>query len=584
VRPAGQAARPVRAVRASADRPELVGRCRTLSPTILELDRELHPRTETLAPRLLALAGCGHQRCEAALRDRPDRPLPLKCAARSAGRRRTTRRELRKARAPTYVKVDSAGVGSFGLDRSDPPERPSVFADRASVRDEADAISDGASGALSITASGAVSGCARLSAEPLEKRHHAIRVLAVKVGIVCPFSWSYLGGVGEHAEGQAEALEALGVETKVLSGDDPPGSVSRLFHPDAARTDARPSRVISVGTTVTVPANGSRAHIVLSPLAVLRLRKVLERERFDLLHVHEPMTPALCVAALAFARCPIVATWHATDESSWTMPAVPLWGFLMDRIDYRIAVSPLARAAAARYRPGDYEIIPNGIMIPDYADPAVRRNTVAYVGRNDPRKGLEVLLRAWPEVRRRTGARLRLIGADPQSVRLLMARRRLSEEGVDLLGVIVGEPLSAELGAARALVAPSLGGESFGMALVRAFGCATPVVCSDIPGYAQVMSPEVGILVPPGDPEALAEALIALLEDEPRRRNLGAAARTRALERYAWSRLARRLIAVYEELTSPPGMSGSVGVGPASAAAAVQQAQFGKTITSERPR
>src|SRR5581483_7906017 len=109
----------------------------------------------------------------------------------------------------------------------------------------------------------------------------------------------------------AAALEALGVEARVISGDDPPGRWSRLLHPDAPRSDARPPWVVSVGRTVTVPANGSRAHVVLSPLAILRLRRMLEREQFDLLHLHEPLTPALCVAALAFARCPIVATWHA---------------------------------------------------------------------------------------------------------------------------------------------------------------------------------------------------------------------------------------------------------------------------------
>jgi phosphatidylinositol alpha-mannosyltransferase len=371
----------------------------------------------------------------------------------------------------------------------------------------------------------------------------------VKVGIVVPFSWSYLGGVGEHAEGQAEALEALGVETLVIMGDDPPGSVSRLFHPDAPRGDERPRWVVPVGTTVTVPANGSRAHIVLSPLAILRLRRLLERERFDLIHVHEPLTPALCVGALAWARCPIVATWHATGESSWTSPAVPLWGFLLQRIDYCIAVSELARAAAMRYLPGDYEIIPNGVTMPAEARPGGRRNNVIFVGRNDPRKGLETLLRAWPSVHARTGARLRLIGADPRSVRLMMRRRRLSDEGVDLLGVVIGEPLTRELRAAKALVAPSLGAESFGMVLVRAFGCATPVIASDIPGYAQVMTPEVGLTVPPGDSEALVGALIGLLQDEPRRLSLGAAARERALERYSWGELSRRLLRIYEDLT-----------------------------------
>src|SRR5581483_6726892 len=232
--------------------------------------------------------------------------------------------------------------------------------------------------------------------------------------------------------------------------------------------------------------------------------------------VHEPLTPSLSVAALALARCPVVATWHATPGSRWTSLGVGLWGFLLGRIDHRIAVSPLAREAASR---------------------------------NLPRKGLETLLRAWPEVRRRTGARLRLVGADPQSVRLLMARRRLPEDGVDLLGVVVGDALTAELSAAKALVAPSLGAESFGMALVRAFGCATPVVASDIPGYNQVMTSEVGLSVPPGDERALADALSTLLQDEGRRSKMGLAARERALERYSWSRLARRLLAVYENVT-----------------------------------
>jgi len=406
----------------------------------------------------------------------------------------------------------------------------------------------------------------------------------MKVGIVVPFSWSYLGGVGEHAEGQAEALEALGLETRVIIGDDPPGGVSRLFHPDAPRRDLRPGRVVSVGTTLTVPANGSRAHVALTPLATLRIRRLLEQERFDVIHVHEPMTPAICVAALAFARCPIVATWHATGESRWTRAALPLWGFLMERVDYRIAVSELARSAAVRHLPGDYEIIPNGITIPAKADPGGRQNTVVFIGRNDPRKGLEVLLRAWPEVRRRTGARLRLVGADPQSVRLLIARRGLSAEGVDLLGVLVGEPLTAELGRAKALAAPSLGRESFGMVLARAFGCATPAVASDIPGYAQVMSPESGITVPPGDADALAEALVSLLQDEPRRRSLGEAARARALERYSWDRLARRLLAIYRGLTSMPEMRGSLSGGPTPAAAAPQNALWDTSTVSEHPR
>jgi phosphatidylinositol alpha-mannosyltransferase len=371
----------------------------------------------------------------------------------------------------------------------------------------------------------------------------------VKIGIVVPFSWSYLGGVNEHAENQAAALEELGLETRLIIGDDPPG-ISRLFHPDAPRPDMRPANVISLGTTVTVPANDSRTHIVLNPFAVLRMRRLLRRERFDIVHVHEPMTPAACVAALALARCPIVATWHATGELNWMKLGLPVWGNLIDRIDYRIAVSESARSSANRWLPADYEILPNGITIPPEADPGGRENTVLFIGRNDPRKGLEVLLRAWPEVRRQTGATLRVIGADPQSVRLLVARRRLSLDGIELLGVVVGDPLTTELLRAKALAAPSVSGESFGMVLTRAFGCATPVVASDISGYAQVMAPEVGMLVPPGDPAALAGALTELLQDDERRQRLGVAARARALERYSWGRLAARLVRIYEDVAS----------------------------------
>jgi phosphatidylinositol alpha-mannosyltransferase len=370
----------------------------------------------------------------------------------------------------------------------------------------------------------------------------------VKVGIVVPFSWSYVGGVGEHAECQAGALEALGVETRLLMGDDPPQSLSRLIHVGARRPDERPERIVSLGTSVVVPANGSRPHIVLSPAAVARLRRLLKRESFDVLHVHEPMTPAICVAALALARCPIVATWHATGELGWMKLGIPLWGFLIERIDHRIAVSELAAASASRYLQGDYEIVPNGITMPAEADSGGRENTVVFIGRHDPRKGLDVLLRAWPEVRRRTGARLKLIGAEPRAVQLLLARQRTTVDGVDMLGVVVGEPLTSELLRAKVLVAPSLRGESFGMALARAFGCATPVVASDIPGYAKVMAPEVGVTVPPGNAEALATELIALLGDEPRRQALGAAARARAQERYAWSGVAPRLLAIYERL------------------------------------
>jgi phosphatidylinositol alpha-mannosyltransferase len=199
------------------------------------------------------------------------------------------------------------------------------------------------------------------------------------------------------------------------------------------------------------------------------------------------------------------------------------------------------------YAPGAYHIVPNGILIPPSVDPAGREHRVAFVGRHEPRKGLQVALRAWPEIHRRTGARLRVIGSDPLAVRLLLARLRVPEDGVDVLGFLSQDDLTDELLRAKTLVAPSLGGESFGMVLTRAFACATPVVASDILGYRDVMTDDVGVAVPPGDPGALAEALIDLLADEPRRVQFGRAARRLAEERYSWDEIARSLHRIYEQ-------------------------------------
>ena len=370
----------------------------------------------------------------------------------------------------------------------------------------------------------------------------------MKVGIVVPFSWSFWGAVNEHAELQAEALRRLGVETRTIMGNDPPGTFTRALHPRYGRHGRPPPDVLPVGRSVIVPANGSLPNIVLSPRTPFKIRQILERERFDVLHLHEPITPAICVATLALARCPIVATFHAAGDLGWYRIGLPLWGFLIDRIDHRIAVSEQARDSVVRWLPGEYEVVPNGVLIPTAADPGGRENTIVFIGRHDPRKGMPILLRAWPAVHRQTGARLRLVGADPLAVRLLLARHDVHEEGIDILGFLSQDDLTAELLAAKALAAPSIGMESFGMILTRAFACATPVVASDISGYRAVMTPETGLLVPPGDPDALAQGLIALVEDEPRRRSLGAAARRLAEERYSWERIGRRLVGLYELL------------------------------------
>lgn len=376
----------------------------------------------------------------------------------------------------------------------------------------------------------------------------------MKIGIVVPFSWSFWGAVIEHAELQAKALEARGHEVRLVMGNDPPGQFTRALHPRVGRHGDPPANVIPIGRSVIVPANGSLPNVIFSPRAFFRIRRVLERERFDVLHLHEPMTPVTCVAVLAMATSPIVATHHASGDLGWMKLAMPIMGFLGTRIDQRIAVSERARDSAAVWFPGEYEIVPNGVLIPDAVDPADREHTITFAGRQEVRKGLQVLLRAWPDLHRRTGARLQICGADPLAVRLLLTRLRVPDTGIDILGFLPQEELTALLSRTKVLVAPSLGGESFGMVLTRAFACALPVVASDIPGYREVTTPETAVSVAPDDPVALTEAVTALLADEPRRVAMGAAARVLALDRYAWDDIARRLEGIYERVIVADGV------------------------------
>src|SRR5262245_10465477 len=326
---------------------------------------------------------------------------------------------------------------------------------------------------------------------------------AAKVGIVVPYSWSFWGAVVEHAELQSDALRSLGCEVKTIMGNDPPGQFTRVLHPRHGRHGTPPPDVIPIGRSVIVPANGTLPNIILSPRSVIRIRQALAREQFDVVHLHEPMTPTPCVATLASYRGPMVATFHASGDLGWMRLALPLWGFLADRIDHRIAVSEMARTSAQQWLPGEYEILPNGVLIPPDADPGGREHRLVFAGRHEARKGLQVLLQAWPAIRARTGASLRLIGADPLRVRLLMTRLRVSDDGIEVLGFLDQDRFTEELLAAKALVAPSLGGESFGMVLTRALACATPVVASDISGYRDVVTPETCVAFPPGDIAAL---------------------------------------------------------------------------------
>jgi phosphatidylinositol alpha-mannosyltransferase len=330
----------------------------------------------------------------------------------------------------------------------------------------------------------------------------------LRVALVCPYSLSRPGGVQGQVLGLARALARRGHRVRVFAPLD--------------RDQDRPADVDTVATGRTVPlrANGSVAPVAASPSAALRALAALREWDADVVHVHEPFAPGLPYGLLlARGLPPVVATFHRSGSSVLYTLLGPLARRLAARIAVRCAVSEAAAATARGALGGHYEVLFNGIELDRYSgvEPwPTSAPAVLFLGRHEERKGLAVLLDAWRGVvgggavagRADGPAVLWVAGDGPETARL----RRLHPESDRLrwLGVVDDEEKVRRLVGAEVLAAPSLGGESFGLVLVEAMAARTVVVASDIEGYRQAAGP-CAVLVPAGDPTALAAALRGVL-------------------------------------------------------------------------
>ncbi|MFP5219966.1 MAG: glycosyltransferase family 4 protein [Actinomycetes bacterium] len=363
----------------------------------------------------------------------------------------------------------------------------------------------------------------------------------MRIGMVCPYTWDTPGGVKAHVHDLATALIELGHEVQVLAPVD---------DPDA---DDLPDWVTPAGRAVPIPYNGSVARLVFGPLSLARTRRWLRDNRFDVLHVHEPMVPSVSMLACFAASGPIVATFHTSMTRS---RALQMFGGALqpalEKITGRIAVSPAARRVVVEHVGGDAVLVPNGVDVARFAgaaplpgrDPA---GTVVFLGRIDePRKGLAVLLEALPElVERAPEARLLVAGpGDVDEVRSAVPPSM--RDRVELLGLVSEADKPRVYASGQVYCAPNTHGESFGIVLAEAMAAGTPVVASALPAFRRVLeNGRVGVLCPVGDPGALAAALADLLHDDERRAALSAAAWD-AVQQYDWHSVTARIVQVYE--------------------------------------
>jgi phosphatidylinositol alpha-mannosyltransferase len=363
--------------------------------------------------------------------------------------------------------------------------------------------------------------------------------------------------VNRHVEALAEELLGRGHDVRVLAPVDPPDRLSRALHRAPAEKRELPEYLTPLGRTMGFGANGSVSNLAPFPAGgVVAPRRLVRAGEFDVIHVHEPLVPLVGWNATLGARDPVVATFHAYSTkpvSNYIANAVGARR-LFNRLSARIAVSEAAAWTGRRWYGGEYTIIPNGVDVdaaPDEPHGPGDNLRILFVGRPEERKGLPILLTAFNALVEHVPCRLTVIGAEREDVLRYVADPELLR-WMDIRGRVSGEDLWRELHRADVLCAPSLSGESFGMVLTEAFAAGTPVIASAIAGYSDVVSDGVdGLLVPPGDPQRLAEELQRIHHEPERLLEMGEAAR-RSAQRYAWPRVADQVTAVYERAIEAP--------------------------------
>jgi phosphatidylinositol alpha-mannosyltransferase len=361
-----------------------------------------------------------------------------------------------------------------------------------------------------------------------------VSAVEMRIGLVCPYSLSVPGGVQAQVLGMARELRRRGYEARVLGpcdGPPPAGFVTPL------------------GDSLPTAANGSIAPLAPDPAAALRTIRVLYEERFDVLHLHEPLAPGPTVTALTMHPAPVVGTFHAAGESSSYRLLRPALLRLISRIDHKVVVSRDALDLVQRYLGGSYEVAFNGVELD--AISAVEpfqseHRSILFLGRHEQRKGLAVLLEALAQVP--ADVECWVIGEGPDTAEL---RARFGADSrIQWLGRVSEQEKLARMRGATLFCAPSLGGESFGVVLVEAMAAGTPVVASALDGYRNVATNGVNsLLLPPGDAVALGRALADLLADPVRQGELRQAGLQRAAD-FSMSALVDRYVEIYKEIVA----------------------------------
>jgi len=370
----------------------------------------------------------------------------------------------------------------------------------------------------------------------------------MKIALVSPYDFAYPGGVTSHISSLERYLTRMGHEVTVIA----PASKAVTTFGD---------RFIPIGRPRPVPSSGSIIRITISLRLASTIKSVLEREKFDIIHLHEPFMPMLCSAVLRFSNAPNIGTFHACDGRPGYSFGRPISTMMINRrlhkLDGKIAVSKPAMNYASKYIPGYYNIIPNGIDLEHFSPDVAPieefcdgKQNILFLGRLERRKGLIYLLKAYQQVKQEIPDS-RLIVVGPGSSPRKKHEKWVMKNGLQdvvFIGYVPYTNLPRYYQTADVFCSPATGRESQGIVLLEGMAVGKPIVATNIDGFASVVTHgEEGLLVLPKDSRGLAQALISLLSDETLRQQMKARGRLKA-EEYSWEHVAQRVFDYYERV------------------------------------
>ena len=368
----------------------------------------------------------------------------------------------------------------------------------------------------------------------------------MRIGIVCPYDWSVPGGVQAHIQDLALELMERGHYVNVLT--------------PASQPDELPDWVTDGGAPVAISYNGSVARIAFGFKATRKVRRWIQEQHLDVMHVHEPLSPSLSALACWAGTGPIVGTFHSSMDRSRIMAAgYGIAQSVLEKITARIAVSELARNTVVQHVGGDAVLIPNGIHVKNFENAVALdgerdERLIAFLGRfEEPRKGFKILLEAF-EIVADEMPDVRIVVAGPGDAEAgLSGLRDDLHDRVRFLGRVSDVGKAEMLRGAGVYVAPNTGGESFGIVLLEAMAARTPVVASDLPAFLRVLDfGAAGLSFRNEDAGDLARALREVLNDTSRKAALVEAAFER-VQLFDWSRVATSILDVYETVVAQSG-------------------------------